>query len=231
MPLPEKEYFALEEIEERWGIRRIDTIYYAENGLLAVAVPATGLRIEVGKLVAVAGGEALRVQAERLRASAPLRLRERDAATALRRSSATVTEFWAEEPDYCTLAPAEQPLLVTAQDLVVGRAERDRFEHIHRLGPQRKMLITGPSPADYRFVSAGGRIFQLGTMQAEAVRILHGAAVAGTPWVHGKDVLRKVGANSMRMVDLFKTQRHWRDLIASDGRGHYRLVASDLDSL
>jgi hypothetical protein len=230
MPLPEKEYFTLKEIERRWGTERADTIYYAENGLLAVAVPATGLRIEIGQVVAVAGGEALGVQAERLRATGPLRLRERDAATALRRGSAEITEFWAEEPDYCTLAPAEKPLVVAGQDLVVGRDERDRFEHTHRLGPQRKMLITGPSPADYRFVSAGGRIFQLGAMQAEAVRILHNAAVAGTPWVHGKDVLRKVGANSMRMIDLFKTQRHWRDLIASDGRGHYRLTASDLSS-
>lgn len=34
MPLPEKEYFALEEIERRWGTERVDTIYYAENGLL-----------------------------------------------------------------------------------------------------------------------------------------------------------------------------------------------------
>jgi hypothetical protein len=25
------------------------------------------------------------------------------------------------------------------------------------------------------------------------------------------------------MADLFKSQRHWRELIASDGRGHYRL--------
>ena len=230
MPLPEKEYFALEEIEERWGIRRLDTIYYAENGLLAVAVPATELRIEVGKIVAVACGGALRVPAERLQACGPLRLRARDVATVLRRGSAEITEFWAEEPDYCTLAPAEKPLIVAAQDLVVARDERDRFEHAHRLGPERPAPVARQSLADYRFVSAGGKTFQLGTMQAEAVRILHDAAVAGTPWVHGKDVLRRVGAHSMRMIDLFKTQRHWRDLIASDGRGHYRLMASDLDS-
>jgi hypothetical protein len=231
MPLPEKEYFCLDEIEERWDIRRRDTIYYAENGFLIVAVPATGLGIEIGQVVAVACGEAVRVPSERLRATGPLRLRERDAATVLRRGSAKIIEFWAEEPDYCTLAPAEKALVVTAQDLVVGRDERDRFEHAHRLGPERPAPVTRRSLADYRFISAGGKTFQLGTMQAEAVRILHDAAVAGTPWVHGKDVLRKVGANSMRMVDLFKTQRHWRDLIASDGRGHYRLMASDLDSL
>jgi hypothetical protein len=231
MPLPEKEYFCLDEIEERWDIRRRDTIYYAENGFLIVAAPATGLRIEIGQVVAVAGGEALHIPTKRLQACGPLRLRARDVATVLRRGSAEITEFWAEEPDYCMLAPAEKPLIVAAQDLVVARDERDRFEHAHRLGPERPAPVTRQSLADYRFVSAGGKSFQLGTMQAEAVRILHDAAVAGTPWVHGKDVLRKVGANSMRMVDLFKTQRHWRDLIASDGRGHYRLMASDLDSL
>jgi hypothetical protein len=90
MPLPEKEYFALEEIEERWGIGRRDTTYYAENGLLAVAVPAAGLRIEVGKMMAVGGGEALRVPVQRLRACGPLRLRERDVAAVLRRGDAEV---------------------------------------------------------------------------------------------------------------------------------------------
>jgi hypothetical protein len=31
MPLPPKEYFPLEEVEERWGMLHRDLIYYAET--------------------------------------------------------------------------------------------------------------------------------------------------------------------------------------------------------
>jgi hypothetical protein len=48
MPLPEKEYFALKEIERRWGTERTDTIYYAENGLLEIAMRVVGITIETG---------------------------------------------------------------------------------------------------------------------------------------------------------------------------------------
>ena len=51
MPLPEKEYFALEEIERRWGTERVDTIYYAENGLLEIAVRVVGVGIGKGAVV------------------------------------------------------------------------------------------------------------------------------------------------------------------------------------
>ncbi|HOT82940.1 MAG TPA: hypothetical protein PLQ12_06530, partial [Candidatus Defluviicoccus seviourii] len=48
MPLPDREYFWLDEIEERWGARRQDTAYYSENGLLEVAIRVTGAVIETG---------------------------------------------------------------------------------------------------------------------------------------------------------------------------------------
>ena len=48
MPLPEKEYFSLREIERRWGIERADTIYYAENGLLKVATRVRHVLVETG---------------------------------------------------------------------------------------------------------------------------------------------------------------------------------------
>jgi hypothetical protein len=44
----EKDYYALEEVEERWGIPRRDLAYLAENGLLKVSVRLYGVRIERG---------------------------------------------------------------------------------------------------------------------------------------------------------------------------------------
>ena len=45
----EKDYYALEEMEERWGLPRRDLVYLAENGLLKVSVRLYGVRIERGK--------------------------------------------------------------------------------------------------------------------------------------------------------------------------------------
>ena len=61
MPLPQKEYFALEEIEERWGIQRRDTIYYAENGLLKIAMRVVGITIETGIIEPEADGRWFRL--------------------------------------------------------------------------------------------------------------------------------------------------------------------------
>ena len=74
MPLPAKAYFAIEEVEERWSIRRRDTVYYAENGLLELSVrvgevervgdaqrtPATGVE-RPGSLLALTDADAARI--------------------------------------------------------------------------------------------------------------------------------------------------------------------------
>ena len=77
---------------------------------------------------------------------------------------------------------------------------------------------------DYKEVIIAGRSFHLGACQAEVVRLLHEASKTGKPWCYGKAVLASAGSSCTRMADLFKSQRHWRELIASDGRGHYRLA-------
>src|SRR5262249_53387610 len=38
MPLPHKDYYALTEIEQRWGMRRLDSAYFAENGRIELAI-------------------------------------------------------------------------------------------------------------------------------------------------------------------------------------------------
>jgi len=46
----EKDYYILEEIEERWGLPRHDIAYLAENGLLKVSVRLYGIHIEYGSI-------------------------------------------------------------------------------------------------------------------------------------------------------------------------------------
>ena len=69
MPLPEKEYFALEEIEERWKIRRVDTVYYAENALFEIAARVVGVVIETGIIETEPDGRWFRLPEERRRYS------------------------------------------------------------------------------------------------------------------------------------------------------------------
>ena len=49
------------------------------------------------------------------------------------------------------------------------------------------------------------------------------AAQAGAPWQNGKAILSRAGSKSLRMADVFKSQKAWRNLIRSDRRGGYRL--------
>lgn len=55
------------------------------------------------------------------------------------------------------------------------------------------------------------------------MRALHEAAQAGEPWQNGKAILSRAGSKSLRMADVFKSQKDWRHLIRSDRRGGYRL--------
>lgn len=48
MPLPQKQYFALAEVERRWGMQRPDTVYFAENGRIEVSIRAHDLDVEEG---------------------------------------------------------------------------------------------------------------------------------------------------------------------------------------
>ncbi len=55
------------------------------------------------------------------------------------------------------------------------------------------------------------------------MRALHAAAQGGSPWQNGKAILSRAGSKSLRMADVFKSQKDWRNLIRSDLRGGYRL--------
>jgi hypothetical protein len=75
----------------------------------------------------------------------------------------------------------------------------------------------------YTHVALADREFVLGPLQANVVRLLHDAHEGGSSWVHGKVLLEQAGSSSSNLGTLFKSQRAWKELIESDGRGNYRL--------
>jgi len=235
MALPPKSYFHLTEVAERWGASMPDLACYALDGLLQISVMAVGVRVETGTFEESDRGLFRLAQGETV-LHGPQPVVSSDLWPVFRTGAGRVTRFKPPSAEgYVDLAEDVDPIPITLQDLLVTRAERDRFEAVHGLGE----VVGEPSVAgtqeptfihrnDYAEVVLNGEIFRLGALQASVVRQLHSAAQSGNPWRHGKELLASSNAQTLRMVDLFKTKPNWRTLIASDGRGYYRLNLPDL---
>ena len=222
--LSEKAYFRLDEIQARFRLSRWDLSYLLENGLLKASVRVWDVLVEEGTYERDAGGRMLRLPCDQRCVSGLLDLRARDAYRLFRDHTAVIDSFDAAEGEYRVLLHPEDGIEVRLDELVIRREERDRFAREHRPATQRRNGQAFTVVGDYKEVIVAGRSFHLGPCQAEVVRLLHAAAKTEEPWRHGKAVLAAAGSSSTRMADLFKSQRHWRELIASDGRGHYRLA-------
>jgi hypothetical protein len=224
MPLRDKAYFRLDEIQAQLGLSRGDLAYLVETGQLKTSARVWDVLIEEGVYEQEADGRPFHLPYDRRRFSGLLDLRAKDVYRLLRDQIAVVDAFEAREGEYLDLLQPDDGVEVRLDDLVIRREERDRFEREQGpISPRlngRAFLVLG----DYKEVMIGGRAFHLGPCQAEVVRLLHEAALAGEPWRYGKSALAAAGSSCTRMADLFKSQQHWRELIASDGRGHYRLA-------
>lgn len=220
----EKAYFTLDEVEERWGLPHRDVVYLAENGLLRLSVRLFGAWLESGTYEPDPDGCPFRLPHDQPWFTGLQDLTEHDAFRVLRDGTAEIHWFHAEEGHYVCLAEPGAVIPVHRADLVVRRSERDRVERAHALAGGGRSAPAFRQVDDYREVHAGGLTFQLGPVQAAVVRLLHAAAERGSPWCIGKVVLADAGSASSRMADVFKSQPHWRRLIASDRRGRYRLI-------
>jgi len=198
-----------------------DLMYLVENGLLRFSIRLRRAHVERGVFEEIDKGYWQRIPMERSWSDGLEDLLERDAFEVLRFGEAEVHDLHVEGDAYATLIEPTATITVRPEDLLVRRAERDAVEARHDLTPSGSADLR--QFHDYRQVRIGSLAFTFGPFQAEVVRRLHAAAKAGTPWCMGKAILADAGAASTRMVDIFKSQKHWRELIDSDGRGKYRL--------
>lgn len=234
MSLIKKEYFRLDEVVDDLGLSGSDVIYLAETGQLRLSIRLFGLEIEEGYIEEEGGGRWFSVPDYRDRWTGLRDLCDRDAHEILKMGTAEIHHFHAPEGRYCCCRGGTEFITVTKMDLLVRLSERECLEQ--RL---RRQSVTAdpseqpPQPAagfihspDYRMVQIAGETFSLGVYQAAVVRILHEAALAGTPWCEGVAILAEIGCSTLRMSDLFKSKRGWRRLIESNSRGMYRLAAA-----
>ena len=220
----EKDYYALEEVEERWQLPRRDLAYLAENGLLKVSVRLYGVRIERGSHEETDDGRWFSIPEEQTWFQGLQDLRPHDVYKLFHEGEIEVQHFDAPDAEYCHVLHPDEGIVVKREELVVRREERDRAEAKHGLGGTPRTTESVFSQRnDFSEVTLGDRTYTLGPIQAQVVRILYDAATTASPWRHGKLVLAEAGSSCTRMADLFKTQPDWRKLIQSDRRGKYRL--------
>lgn len=223
MSLIDKEYFTLEEIEERWRMPRRDLAYLAENGLLKLSVRLFGVTLELGCYEEMGNGEMGAMPLERSHFAGFQNLREHDLFRLFRDGAVEVSYFAAPPGEYCHVAASVGRLPVRLIDVVIRREERDRVEALRGIGGRQTTPVARDLVNDHGEVRLGELVFLLGPVQARIVNILHHAAITGHPWCVGKAVLREAGSGCTRLSDAFKSQPHWRRLIESDGKGRYRL--------
>ena len=218
-----KRYFDLDEVSARWGIRVRDVGYMAENGDLRVSTRLEDALLERGT-IEIARGQELRVPHEQEWFSGIIDLRRREAFRIFRHGAAEVVHFHADNNEYAAVVDPTPSVVVQLEHLVVRRAERDRMEAQHQSdGNSVADGIGFQHSSDYRSVRLGASELALGIVQAQVAKLLHQAALSETPWLGGKSLLSEAGATSLRMSDVFKSQKQWRQLIQSDGRGRYQL--------
>jgi hypothetical protein len=221
-----KDYFTLPEVLERWNMPEADLIYLAENDRLTLSARVFGMVIEFGDHETTDDGQRYSVPLERKRYNGVLDLHAQDAFRLFRSGELILTEFRTQRAGYASVRGDDEPVLFMIGDLVLRREERDRFET--ESGFSGDSLKNAPAAffasTDYQTVNVNGQEFRLGQIQAQVVRLLHKAALAGSPWISGKTVLTMAGSKSLKMSDVFKSQAHWRGLVQSNQRGLYRLA-------
>jgi hypothetical protein len=224
MALPPKSYFHLSEIAERWSVRMEDLSCYALDGLLEISVMVVGVRVEVGTFEEAGNGWS-RVPAFEEVLYGPQPVVAADLWPVFRNGAGVLEKLKPRTPN--GFVAFGEALRIELRDLLVTRQERDRFEAEHGIsvpepnGGQEESAFR--HNWDYSEVVLSGEVFRLGILQAQVVRLLHEASRGESPWVSGKLLLYGAGAQTCRLVDLFKGKPNWRSLIVSDGSGRYRL--------
>lgn len=125
MPLPDKEYFTFAEIAQRWGRSLADVEYYAKTEKLEVCVHLLPVDAESGTYDQI--GPLPNFQERLERGCFPIVLE--DLWTVLHRGEVKTGRLKPHEGDgYLTIA---KDITVTRDELVVTRAELEKFEAAH----------------------------------------------------------------------------------------------------
>ena len=230
MTLPEKAYDRLHSLQKRWGITQEDVYYAVENDLLRVCVWIPLRYMERGVF---RDKKFLYIEYEHKEGL--IRLRPEDFRHICSTGCAELRIFRSvrQEEHIIRIAyePPQPAVTVHIHDLVVLRQDQLAFEQAYGIAtakpicPQQEKNERQEfsASADYHHLTLNGEEYHLGDVQANIVQQLHDAYRSRNQWVHGKILLRSARSNAGRLRDVFKSKSDWNKIVASNGRGYYRL--------
>lgn len=229
MAFPAKDYDRLKSLEKKWNISPEDMLYAIENGILRTCI---WLPLRYVERIAIK--ERTFVFEKQEHQCGFVSVRPEDCRLICSTGCAKLRIFNSvSEADHILRLAYEPPqpdISVRISDLIVLKEDQKHFEQSYDI-PETNVVDLHPerppddfiAAEDYRYVKLGEREFHLGDIQARIVRMLHDASQSHKPWVHGKTLLHESSSNAIRIRDIFKSKKNWRDLIVSDDRGYYRL--------
>ena len=237
----EKLYFTLGEVCERWRMPEGDVAYLAENGDLRVSVRVCRLPIEISSIEETADGERFSLPHTHTRFSGVLDLHADDAFRVFRkrvgRPVALPRRRWRLRQHPPGLRGCRGSPATTCSS--ASRSATDTRRAVGFIAsagdPPTAPSVIAPPPASSPSSGVGRlsgsadrrEVLQLGPIQAEVVRALHAAQLAGDYRGRaGRRSLPRQGRRACAWPTSSNRKPGWRRLIQSNHRGSYRLAAA-----
>ena len=228
MALPEKIYDRLQSMPKRWELSQEDVYYFVENDLLRVCV---WMPLRYMERCAIKKKQLVYEEHERQEGFIGIRPEDFHRICSTGRAKLRIFRSVRSGGHVLRMAyePPQPALSVRIHDLVVLREDRLAFEETYEIKASKALVqekqakLEFCASADYRTITINGEEFHLGDVQSRIVEQLHDALQSRTQWVHGKTLIHGANSKAIRMRDIFKSKHDWNKIIASNGRGYYRL--------
>ena len=166
MPLPQKRWFRIPEVAQRWSIPPSDIEDYALDEMLQLAVFVVELPAEAGSWRNGNERDFPLLDSKPI-LNGPQPLLRSSLLEIFRDGQADIRAFRTDLPNsYLHVAPRSQPMLVRRDELIITREERDRFE----LEFEFKLAPTGSwHNEDFTRIRIDAEWETLGAKQAQPV--------------------------------------------------------------
>ena len=229
MLFPNREYYRLSALQDKWGTSKEELLYAIENGLLRTCIWLPLRYVERGFM----REQKFIYEAHELKCGY-VGVRPEDCKLICNYGRADLRIFNSGCDDEYSIRMAYEPpqpdIQVRLHNLIVLKEDCEKFERIYEVKPSNISKIHPEKhepefvySEDYRYVKLSGIEYHLGDVQARVIEHLHDASQSHKPWVHGKTLIDSAGSGAVRFRDIFKNKSNWRKLVVSNERGCYRL--------
>lgn len=228
-----KEYFAVPELLEYWGISVHDILYLLENNIFDVYV----------RIFGSSGTYCLKKNNDGIPYELPLKSCNlaglfkisMDNARRVLINQATELKLILSPQNDCDYIRLGSEIDIEIHDLVITRDEKSRLEQDYGFFDSRSPIkaVDTPSrlkdfkmeelPNGYTKFTYLDKEYTFAFIQSAIIKQLYEAAKSGKIWVYGKTLLKNANSSSIRLCEVFKRRTDWTDLIKGNKQGLYRL--------